>query len=188
MTIAETIKMTAEQYLYLQRDPPGLRLELEDGEIRVSPSPTAQHAWAVSQLVRHLGNYAASNQLGVVMSDTDTIVTEYTVRRPDVYFFARARVKLLDGGVIRQAPDLAVEVISPASERTDRNKKFAEYLVFGISHYWLVDPSKRTVESFELRRKKYVGCGQASGSEKLSLPPFEGLDLDLTELWWPPKK
>ncbi|MGN6367911.1 MAG: Uma2 family endonuclease [Phycisphaerae bacterium] len=188
MTIAGTIKMTAEQYLQLGEDPPGVRLELVDGEIRVSPSPTAAHAWAVSQLLFILASYAKANRLGVVMSDTDHIVTEYTVRRPDVYFFSRQRVKLLDGGVIRHYPDLAVEVISPGSERTDRKKKFAEYQGFGIPCYWIVDPVKKTFEGFELRRKKYAPSGKARSTEAISLPPFEGLEIELAELWWPPRQ
>jgi len=188
MTIAETIKLTAEQYLQLGEDPPGVRLELVDGEIHVSPSPTAAHAWAVSQLLVILATYAKSNRLGVAMSDTDHIVTEYTVRRPDLYFFSRARVKLLDGGVIRHSPDLAVEVISPGSERTDRKKKFEEYRAFAIPHYWILDPKKRTIEAFELRRKKYVAVGKGRGVETVSLPPFEGLEIELGELWWPPRQ
>ena len=35
-----TIKMTARQFLELGEDPPGVRLELVDGEIAVTPSPT----------------------------------------------------------------------------------------------------------------------------------------------------
>ena len=39
MPVVSTTKMTARQYLMLGEDPPGVRLELVDGEVAVSPSP-----------------------------------------------------------------------------------------------------------------------------------------------------
>jgi hypothetical protein len=41
---ASTIKMTARQFLELGEDPPGVRLELVNGEIAVSPSSIRDHS------------------------------------------------------------------------------------------------------------------------------------------------
>ena len=187
MTVAETIKMTAKQYLQLGEDPPGVRLELVNGEIRVSPSPTNAHAFALSQLLRTLGNYAEKHRLGVVMSDTDHVVTEYTVRRPDLYFFTTPRLKLLDLEAIEHAPDLAVEIISESSGRIDREEKFEEYANFGIPHYWLIDPQMQSAEAFALKHGKYIAAGSGKGLATIHLPPFEELAINLGNLWWPPR-
>lgn len=48
MTIST--KMTARQFLHLGDDPPGVRLELVDGEVAVSPSPNFAHAYADREL------------------------------------------------------------------------------------------------------------------------------------------
>src|SRR5262249_8708274 len=122
MTIApqQRIKMTADQYLQLGEDPPGVRLELVNGEIIVSASPATPHAYAASQWLRLVGNFAAANRLGVIMSDTDHVLSIHDVRRPDLYFFSTDRLRLIGDGPIRHPPDLAIEVISPGSERTDR--------------------------------------------------------------------
>jgi Uma2 family endonuclease len=190
MTIAhqERIKMTAEQYLQLGEDPPGVRLELVNGEIIVSASPTTSHAFAISQLLRLLGNHIASHELGVLMSDTDHVLTIYDVRRPDVYYFSSGRVHLIGEGPIRHAPDLAVEIISPGSEKADRIDKFNAYRSFGIAHYWIIDPKARTAAAYKLRRSRYVLVEMGSHDAEISFPPFEDFRISLRDLWWPPRK
>ena len=179
--------MTAEQYLQLGEDPPGVRLELVDGEITASPSPATPHAFTLSQLLILLGNYVRSNKLGVVMSDTDHILSIHDVRRPDIYFFSRERMHLLADGPIRHAPDLAIEVISPGAERVDRVDKFEAYRAFGILYYWIIDPKGRTAKAYQLRRRKYASIGNGARNETVVFPPFDDLEIPLADLWWPPK-
>lgn len=190
MTIAQParIKMTAEQYLQLGEDPPGVRLELVDGEIIVSASPATPHAFTLSQLMILLGMHVKTHDLGILMSDTDHVLTIYDVRRPDLYFFRKDHIHLIGDGAIRHAPDLAVEVISPGSERADRVEKFEAYRAFGILHYWIIDPKGRTAKAFKLRRRKYVAVGSGGRDNRVSFPPFDELVIDLGELWWPPRR
>jgi len=42
--------MTADQYLQLGEDPPGVRLELVDGEITANAGPPISHIYALTQL------------------------------------------------------------------------------------------------------------------------------------------
>lgn len=187
MTLAHSIKMTADQYLHLGEDPPGVRLELVDGEVFVSASPATVHAYVIAQLLRLLGNHISEHKLGILMSDTDHVLGKFDVRRPDLFYFTRARMRLIDEDVIRAAPDLAIEVISEGSEDTDRIRKFQQYQAFGIAHYWLIDPNARTAEAFQLKRKRYVAAGAASGNLITSFPPFPSFSLNLRDLWWPPQ-
>src|SRR5437868_3930220 len=113
MTIAhpERVRLTADQYLKLGEDPPGVRLELVNGEIIVSASPSTPHAFTLSQLLAFLVFHVKSKKLGVVMSDTDHVLGMYDVRRPDIYYFSRDRIPLIEQGPIRHPPNLAVEVV-----------------------------------------------------------------------------
>ena len=190
MTIAhpERVRLTADQYLKLGEDPPGVRLELVNGEIIVSASPSTPPAYTLTRLLVALANHVVAKNLGVVMSDTDHVLGMYDVRRPDIYFFSKDRIHLIEEGPIRHPPDLAVEVVSPTSGRVDRIEKFEQYRAFGIAHYWIVDPKARAAKAFKLlRRRKYSPAGAGSRNDIVNFPPFEDLDIALGDLWWPPK-
>src|SRR5213078_4877192 len=95
MSRVSTIKMTARQFLELGEDPPGVRLELVDGEIAVSPSPIPDHGYVVVQLSRLLGNHIEAHDLGMLLPDVDTIFGEHDVRRPDLFFFRKSRLHFI---------------------------------------------------------------------------------------------
>jgi Uma2 family endonuclease len=177
--------MTARQFLELGEDPPGVRLELVDGEIAVSPSPVPDHAYTVLALGALLKYYVDQNELGMVLSDVDTIFGEHDVRRPDLFYFTKARLRFIGEKAIEGAPDLAVEVLSPGSGRTDRRDKFKLYAAGKVKHYWIVDPKQKTIESYVLRSGKYTGRVRGSGSDVVKLPPFPKLAIDLSKLWRP---
>ena len=185
MSRVGTIKMTARQFLQLGEDPPGVRLELVDGEIIVSPSPIPRHSFTIVALGRIISTYVDQNDLGEVLMDVDTIFGEHDVRRPDLLFFRQSRRHLVTDEAIEGPPDLAVEVLSPGSERTDRRDKFKQYASGGVKNYWIVDPKQRTIESYVLRKGTYVGRVRGSGSDVVRLPPFPKLEIPLSKLWRP---
>lgn len=185
MSRVSTIKMSARQFLQLGEDPPGVRLELVNGKIAVSPSPIPRHSFAIVALGRILSTHIDENDLGELLMDVDTIFGEHDVRRPDLLFFRKSRRHFIGETAIDGPPDLAVEVLSPGSERTDRRDKFKQYARGGVKHYWIVDPKQRTIEAYALRKGKYVGRVRGSGSDVLQLPPFPRLDIPLAKLWRP---
>ena len=66
------------------------------------------------------------------------------VLQPDVLFVATARL-----GIVRNqvwgAPDLVVEVLSPATEHRDRTEKLGWYRQYGVRECWLVDVRQELV-------------------------------------------
>lgn len=185
MSRVSTIKMTARQFLQLGEDPPGVRLELVDGEVAVSPSPIPDHAYTVGALYVILKNYVDANASGIVLMDVDTIFGEHDVRRPDIFYFTKARRHFIGEKAIEGPPDLAVEILSPGNEQTDRRDKFKLYAAGKVKHYWIADPRQKTIESYTLRGGKYVGRVRGSGSDVVKLPPFTKLPIPLAKLWRP---
>jgi Uma2 family endonuclease len=181
--VLSTIKMTADQFLQLGEDPPGVRLELVEGEIAVSPSPTPSHARVVMQLSTILNNHILEANLGEIFSDVDTILSRFTVRRPDLLYFSSARSHLIGKKAVQGAPDLAVEVLSPSSIEIDRNDKFSQYGSAGVAYYWIVDPEARTIEAWRLEGGRFVAAGRGQGTEIVQLPPFADLKIPLSRLW-----
>jgi len=41
---------------------------------------------------------------------------------------------------IEQAPDLAIEVLSPSTASNDRGRKMRMFQRYGVAEYWIVDP------------------------------------------------
>ena len=185
MPTVSTTKMTARQFLQLGEDPPGVRLELVDGEIAVSPSPVPRHSFAIVALGRILSTYIEQNDLGELLMDVDTIFGEHDVRRPDLLYFTKTRRHFIGDKAIEGPPDLAVEVISPGSERIDRKDKFKQYAAGKVKHYWIVDPQQRIIEAYRLTKGAYAGGVRGSGSDTVRLPPFPKLDIPLSKLWRP---
>jgi Uma2 family endonuclease len=185
MSIVGTIKMTARQFLELGEDPPGVRLELVDGEVAVSPSLIPAHGYTVVQILALLNSHVRSHDLGRVYPDTDTIFGEHDVRRPDVLYFSKDRLHLIGKKAMEGPPDLCVEVLSPSSGTIDRKDKFAQYEAAGVAYYWIVDPKNKSLDGFELVDGAYRSSGAARGDETICLPPFEDLTIPLGELWQP---
>ena len=69
----ETTKLTASQFLELGPDPAGVRLELIDGEVIGSPSPTPEHSRIDKKLTKILLNYIDAHDLGELYGDAPTM-------------------------------------------------------------------------------------------------------------------
>jgi Uma2 family endonuclease len=181
-TISPT-KMTAEQFLMLGEDPPGIRLELVDGAVAVSPSPAPKHSVVVVALTRILGAYVDDHDLGDIYLDVDTLLDNFNIRRPDLLFYATENLDLVGEKCMEGPPDLAIEVLSPSSVDIDRKVKFAQYRKAGVRFYWIVDPKLKTIEGWELKNRRYVAIGRGQGNAIVKLAPFAELEIPLSRLW-----
>ena len=188
MTVS-TIKMTADQFLQLEEDPPGVRLELVDGEVAVSPSPVPRHSIVQTRLARVLGNYIEEQGLGELLSDVDTIFSRHDVRRPDIIYFSNANLERIGEKALEAPPDLCVEILSPSSINIDREHKFTQYEAAKVPNYWIVDPEGCTIEAYLVKKGKYVLAGEGKGSDVVSFPPFPDMKIPLKRIWFrPPAK
>ncbi len=140
-------KMTYDEYCLLPED--RNQYELFDGELVMTPSPTARHQKIVGRLHARLLAYVEENSLGeVFIAPLDTIFNQYTVLQPDILFVSKERLSEVAKERIEGAPDLVVEVLSPSTADKDRRRKLAVYSQFGVQEYWIVDPETRTMELY----------------------------------------
>ena len=186
MNVAST-KMNARQLLMLGEDPPGVRLELVQGNIVVSPSPSFEHSHADRYLSALIIQHIVEHDLGELVGDVDTIFDDFNVRRPDVIFIAKKRLKLRDRRKhgIRFTPDLCVEILSPSSVDLDEQEKFNFYAEKGVPFYWIVDPMARTIRAFELGKKGYIEVASGRNKDTVTAPPFPQLKIPLATIWAP---
>ncbi|MGA3214036.1 MAG: Uma2 family endonuclease, partial [Terriglobales bacterium] len=88
--------LNIEQYIALGEDPPGMRYELSDGELIVTPSSSSFHNEICDRLIARLLDFLDKHPLGRVISETDVQLSESTVRRPDVAFVSDERLQGVD--------------------------------------------------------------------------------------------
>jgi Uma2 family endonuclease len=133
-----------------------------------------------------LRNHIEQFQLGRLYVGTDTIFGEYDVCRPDILFFSTDRLHLIGPKAMEGPPDLAIEVLSPSSVEIDREDKFEQYRAGKVKHYWIVDPAKRVLDAYSLKKGMYVRTGRGTVNDVLRLPPFRDLEIQLAAIWHPP--
>ena len=130
----------------------GLRYELIDGTLLVSPAPSALHQIVAANMFRLLDG-AAPVDRAVLFAPVAWQPDGRTSVEPDLLVIAKDRIAPHG---ITGAPEVVVEILSPSSGRFDRTVKFSRYAEGGAAHYWIVDPATPSVEIYVLRDGEYV--------------------------------
>jgi Uma2 family endonuclease len=160
------------------------RYEVIDGELHMTPPPSLAHQKAVAMLLIRLGTYVEAHRLGDVFgAPVGVILDEISGVQPDVVFISRQRAYILSDRGIEAAPDLAVEVLSPSTANRDRGIKMRRYAASGVSHYWIIDPGKRTLEAYRLDESGYRPEATLDGDAVFEPTLFPGLAIHLADLW-----
>ena len=169
-------------------DAPAHRVaEIVDGTLYTHPRPAMPHALASSGLGIELGGAFRRGRGGpggwwIIHEPELHLAGDILV--PDLVGWRRERMPdFPETAYVTLAPDWACEVVSPSTRRLDLHGKRPVYAREGVAHLWLVDPSDRTLEAFELRAGEWVLIGTAKDDEPVSIPPFDAITFSLGELW-----
>lgn len=123
--------------------------ELVRGELRVTPPAGGPHLCVATNVVVLLSVYLKGRALGRAFGDGgyELVQLARTVRAPDASFVRADRLPAegIGPGLIKLAPDLAVEVLSPSESASELEEKLDDYLTCGTRLIWVVDPVRRTV-------------------------------------------
>lgn len=161
----------------------GRRYEIYDGEVFVVPSPLPVHQIVADNIAQSLREYADAHGGIAITAPLDIVFSEYNVLQPDVVFFSAARrhlVKLRE--VIRDHPDLVVEVLSPSTEATDRGRKLQTFARFGVREYWIVDPEIPSIEVLALEGGSYTVAETARADGSARSAKLPRLEISLTAI------
>jgi Uma2 family endonuclease len=162
----------------------GRRYELHEGELSVTPAPGTRHQRVIGNLFVIVRQHVLARGLGeIFVAPLDCILSDTSVVEPDIVFVeARHAARVSERG-IEGAPSLAVEVLSPSTEQTDRGRKLDLYARHSIQHYWVVDPVARTIDAYVLDAGAYRLAAQLVGEPPAALLPFGDLLIEPAVLW-----
>ncbi|MCM2269799.1 MAG: Uma2 family endonuclease [Thermoanaerobaculia bacterium] len=167
----------AGDYFELPDEP---RCELLYGRLLVTPAPTFRHQEVVAALTALLLAHARRTGGRMAPSPVDVVLAPHSVVQPDLVYVGAERA-----GIVRDrvegAPDLVVEVLSPATARRDLGEKLRLYAGAGVAEYWIIDPAGRTFEFLAHRDGAFLLLLPEQGVYRS--PALRGLELDVEAFW-----
>jgi Uma2 family endonuclease len=175
--MATTIRWTSADLEKLPHDETH-RYEIIEGELFVSKSPHYYHQKVCSNAVALLNTWSRETGLGEANLAPGVIFSEDNDVIPDVVWISKARLQtaLGAGGHLYQAPELVIEVLSPGSQNTrrDRELKLKLYSRCGVDEYWIMDWPTRRIEVFRRTEAQLQLVGTLDEGDTLTTPLLEG--------------
>jgi Uma2 family endonuclease len=162
----------------------GPRIELYDGEVWEMPSPMPRHQEAVSNACDVLRAHARRTKGRALSAPLDIVFSEYDVVQPDIVYFLPERAHVVKPDkVTRDRPDIAVEVLSPGTERNDRGRKLRMFARYGVPEYWILDPVEHTLEILSLRGDFYFEALKVGVDAVVTSPLLPDLSFPVSQLF-----
>lgn len=168
LTTARDGAWTVEDLAALPDD--GLRYELVDGALLVTPPPGPRHQIAAYQLAKVL-EAALPAHLRLLPGPVAVRTSAHRELQPDLSVAPASSVgpARLEGA----PPALVVEVLSRSTRSTDLVLKRALYEEMGIGSYWVLDPVVPSLRAWDLIDGRYVEVADVCGAQPyLAERPF----------------
>lgn len=177
---APQTEWTAEMARALPDD--GRRHEVLDGELWVSPAPSWHHQGVVKALTLRLAPYVAQHRLGWLrFSPADIEFSPRHLVQPDLFVVPDTGAGPPSAWRDVRHLSLVVEVLSPATARSDRMRKRAIYQGQRIPEYWIVDPEALLIERWKPDdNRPEVIADRLTWQAKPEIP---GLEIDVPALF-----
>jgi Uma2 family endonuclease len=164
---------------YAAGEDTGMRRELVDGVLIMSPYASRRHALAAARLSQIL-NASCPPELLVFGAPINVDREPATNLQPDLSVI---RAEDLDAPATEGRPLLVVEILSPSTRRFDLTLKRQLYAEMGIVSYWLVDIEEPSVTVLELDGEEYAEVVRLHGATRAEVArpfPVELAASDLT--------
>ncbi|QKZ12324.1 Uma2 family endonuclease [Spirosoma sp. KUDC1026] len=141
-------KRRQEFYEWLQDD---IKAEFINGQVVMHSPVRRKHLRASKLLANLLHNFVVAHNLGEVDTEKALVTLTRNDYEPDICFWRREVADTFDDETMQHpAPDLVVEVLSKGTAKRDRGIKFEDYASHGVREYWLIDPTRQTIEQYRL--------------------------------------
>ena len=169
--------------------PPHMVAEIVDGTLYTHPRPRVFHATASTGLGGFISQTFQFGRGGpggwwILLEPELHLGDDIVV--PDIAGWQRERMpELPNRAYITLSPDWVCEVLSPSTRKLDLGGKREVYARERVSYLWLVDPDARSLEAFALRNTEWVLIDTLFDDALVSLPPFDAITFNLSDLWPP---
>ena len=160
--------------------PEGERVELIRGRLIMSPCPTPLHQVILSVLDRAFAKIEEKSGGLCLLAPMDVALSDDTILQPDLLYVSKKRRGII-AKYVEGPPDLAVEILSPATSRRDRTEKLDLYAKYDVPEYWIVDPDAQVFEFLLLKSGEYTI--QQQPDDHYQSPRLPELEINLAAFW-----
>lgn len=186
-TARSAAKLTYDDLVAMFPDEDGVRRELINGELFVTPSPFTRHQRLVRRLAISLGNHLDLHpeQGEVFAAPLDVVMTPFDVVEPDLLVVLGDQLEILTEKNVRGAPGLVIEVLSRGTQKRDETLKRNLFDREGVREYWLVDPKRNQIAMYRRSAGSFVRATTlaAGTSETLTTDLLPGWSLAVDHLF-----
>ena len=174
-------KYTYSDYIRWDND---MRWELIDGVPYAMSAPSSDHQTISMNLGTILNIYLKGKECRVFTDPFDVRLNydkgDNTVVQPDIVVVCD-RSKIDKRGCLG-APDMIVEILSPATSRMDRVTKFNKYMEAGVKEYWVIDPDTHSAQVHVLKDDSYVTSAY-DDTNTVAVSILPGCEINLAEVF-----
>jgi Uma2 family endonuclease len=168
--------------------PENMTGQIIDGEMIVTPRPSARHSHAASTLGGEVVppyRFGRSGGPGgwIILYEQELMFGEHLLV-PDFSGWRKERFPgVPQENWISVPPDWVCEILSPGTARVDRVRKMPIYARNEIPFLWLIDPTAQTLEAYRLEAGKWLLLGAFAENDKFRAEPFQEIEMDLGNFW-----
>lgn len=177
MPVSRPALVSEEEFLALPETMD--RIELLEGEVIVSPTPSVWHQELLSRIVHALRSWQEthSGRIFIGQAPLDVRFGPGRILQPDAFVCMGEPVSLELEGPLDRVPDLCIEVLSTNGAYDRLTKRFV-YAASGVQELWPIEPSG------SIERWSGQGLNEAEElAESLTTPLLPGFELDLEMLF-----
>lgn len=187
--------MTADEFIEQRFEFPeaGQWSELEEGRVVHLQPPDVDHGTVVLNLSKALAEFAQTTASGYACFDLGLQLRANpdTVRFPAIsYFHHGPRFAESDRAVTSAIPALIVEIASTADRRQRQPDRSRDYLTWGVSTVWVIDPQPEIVDLMQpdTAARRLTASEWLLGTAALDRFRIRVSSLFEVPDWWNPRR
>jgi len=177
--------MTLEDFLALTAES-DKQYEFIFGEMYEMPSPKGLHQVLARRIFTVLWATISAHQRGeLFFAPFDVYLTPQNIVQPDIFFVASDNpdCRLGEDDYYHGAPNLCIEILSPATAQKDKTVKLSLYEQAGVAEYWIVDADEQIISVYRRDGDKFALMGAYGVGDRFDSPLFPDFSLAVAAIF-----
>jgi Uma2 family endonuclease len=194
-----TVKENALQYEYNRKtvsylefmeiyEKSNARMEFINGEIYILSSPNIYHQEILGNLYVLFKEFFKGKKCRPYLAPFDVHfrkkdIKDPDVMQPDLIVLCDMENNVNEKGRYMGTPALTLEILSPSTRSIDMVYKLNTFMTSGVKEYWIVDIDSKWITAYNFIDLKVVRMDIFKPGDTLHSQEFEGLSVDVKNLF-----